>query len=1004
MKTNFLFKTAILFSAMLFLNSSYAQNTLTGSVVDDSNQPLPGVNIIIQGTSIGTTTDFDGNFSFKTGNQIPLSIEASYLGFNTQIIEVNSANQILSITLESGNSYLDEIIVSASRKPEKVLNAPASVSVITAKDIENGASVIDPLRNLINIPGVQLQQTSANSMNIEMRAGSGVFGTGTFPILDYRYLVSPASGSFFSFQSGISNIDLASIEVIRGAGSALYGPGVVSGIVHFRSKNPIDYPGTTLELTGGSMNTRGAAIRHAYSNESKTFGYKINAKYNSGDDFTLDATEDATEIAAFATKIYQPVVANGQIDNSKVGDLLLSGKELDRNLDGNPMINEYLNKSANIHLEFRPNDDTTAFLSGGIANGGGLFFNSQGPGYTQGTDYWGQARVQKGGLFAQVYYNVNDGGTQENPTFLYNTGLRQVASRSALEAQIQYNFDLPEFFDTNIVVGSDYRNTVSDSENTLYGRFDADDDYNITGVYAQGTSKLSEKIDLTYALRYDKMNFIDDGAIAPRIALIYKANERNTFRMSYNISTFGPSALEQYIDFPVSTVRANVMDVWLSGQNDIQTVDVNGMIDTILMPGDKDLPANIGGMPLAIAYMGIAPAISAAFGGAQVGDIINGGLQASTNPAAAAIKPFGPALATFMNNYTGPTGTTGSLYNYNVFDLSASVAEGRLPEAFDPSQSGANKSSIGTVNQFEVGYKGLITDKLALTVDVYTYARTGFTNFTAVGPTIALVGADVKTDLKNAVMADVMADPTMIATVTAGTTAFYTANSFPAAGIPGALDPLNVSIAKALGGLGSTAGDTFVGDAQIAGLLAATGINNDGYLPIFGAWESSASPKGDGIVHSPAGYRRFGDATRSHYGSDVSLEYYATDAITLWANGSWVSQTDWAIGDDDLPFEAYLVSPQLKYRAGFTITQDKGYFGGVSFQHDDSFYSNQGYYRGNTDEKNLIDANIGYRFDKSLSGFSVNLTATNLFNQEYRSFPGMPIIGRRVLAVATFNF
>jgi len=236
MKTNFLFKTAILFSAMLFLNSSYAQNTLTGSVVDDSNQPLPGVNIIIQGTSIGTTTDFDGNFSFKTDNQIPLSIEASYLGFNTQIIEVNSANQILSITLESGNSYLDEIIVSASRKPEKVLNAPASVSVITAKDIENGASVIDPLRNLINIPGVQLQQTSANSMNIEMRAGSGVFGTGTFPILDYRYLVSPASGSFFSFQSGISNIDLASIEVIRGAGSALYGPGVVSGIVHFRSK------------------------------------------------------------------------------------------------------------------------------------------------------------------------------------------------------------------------------------------------------------------------------------------------------------------------------------------------------------------------------------------------------------------------------------------------------------------------------------------------------------------------------------------------------------------------------------------------------------------------------------------------------------------------------------------------------------------------------------------------------------------------------------------------
>ena len=75
-----------------------------------------------------------------------------------------------------------------------------------------------------------------------MRAGSGVFGTSTFPILDYRFLSTPAAATFFTQHSGLSNIDIEKIEVVRGAASALYGPNVVSGVVHFMSKSAIDYP------------------------------------------------------------------------------------------------------------------------------------------------------------------------------------------------------------------------------------------------------------------------------------------------------------------------------------------------------------------------------------------------------------------------------------------------------------------------------------------------------------------------------------------------------------------------------------------------------------------------------------------------------------------------------------------------------------------------------------------------------------------------------------------
>ena len=71
------------------------------------------------------------------------------------------------------------------------------------------------------MPGVQIQQQTANSLNVEMRAGSGVFGTSTYIMRDNRGLITPAAGTFFSFQQGLSNLDLASVEVVRGAAGVL---------------------------------------------------------------------------------------------------------------------------------------------------------------------------------------------------------------------------------------------------------------------------------------------------------------------------------------------------------------------------------------------------------------------------------------------------------------------------------------------------------------------------------------------------------------------------------------------------------------------------------------------------------------------------------------------------------------------------------------------------------------------------------------------------------------
>ena len=148
-------------------------------------------------------------------------------------------------------------------------------------------------------------------------------------------------------------------------------------------------------------------------------------------------------------------------------------------------------------------------------------------------------------------YTANDGGSENAPFYLYLTAQRIITKRSALDAQLQYSFDAVNFLDSNFTFGFDYRDIGSDSENTLFGENDGSNDYINYGFYGQGTSRFSDKLDLTYALRYDKLNFVDKGKIAPRIALVFKPNAKNSFRVTYNEAVFGPSALETYVDFPV---------------------------------------------------------------------------------------------------------------------------------------------------------------------------------------------------------------------------------------------------------------------------------------------------------------------------------------------------------------------------------------------------------------------------------------------------------------------
>ena len=971
---NILNKYYLAFMAVILFGSVYSQTQISGSVMDsDSMEAIPGVNVIIDGTNIGTVTDFDGNFVINTSQDAPLTLIVSYMGYSAEKVDVTSASQNINVMLSAGQN-LEEVIISASRSAQKVTDAPASVSVISSRQIENSAQVAEPSRILVSVPGVQIQQQTANSMNIEMRAGSGVFGTSTYVMRDNRGLITPAAGTFFSFQQGLSNLDLASVEVVRGAAGVLYGPGVTSGVVHFRSKSPIDYTGNAVSMWGGELNTFGSEFRIARANDDKTFGWKINARVNSGDDFTYDDEASlAANVGGIKSIIRQPVITNKAVDPL----LSQNGPVLYDFTGGNSLIDNYSNVAIDTNLEWRPSDDTNYQVSAGMTNGGGLFFQDLGIGYADGSTYWGQVQATMGNWYAQAFIDHNDGGGTDNPTFLYGTGLRQVAKRTTMEAQIQYNFDMPWLFDSEWTVGYDYRNTDSDSEYTLWGRNEDSDDYITNGIYGQGTLTMSEKVDLVVAGRYDQASFISAGEFAPRAALVYKPSEKTTWRLAYNKALSGPSALQMYIDFPVNVPAPGVLDAWLSGQSTAQRFadPANQVIDLAGLPVDIPVSAAGGGLPLAIPYGAVAGASLA-------------GLYAQA-------PTLQPLLTPFFANYAGPSGGSGILAPYDLFE---------------PTQTTGNRNTrtgrFSSVENIELGFTSVIGKKLKISADIYSYVNTGFTNFSAIGDTYALVGSDIPGDLGAAVAADATAYVT--GAITAVTTQTYQ-------GLAAQLGlPYSVVASGALAGMGVPSLQTSIagGVAQtLGGINSAFNAGGAGFVgqlgPLFGAIgavESDRVPQGDGITHISTGYITQGDAKRSHFGGDLSMDYFANSDLRLWANASWLSQNEWIPGednDDDLLNTSYLNAPMWKYRMGVDYTPLSGINFSVSFQHDDKFRSVQGFWNGMVEAKNLVDMSVGYRFSP---GMRFDISATNLTDNPYKTYPNLPTIRRRVLGKLTLNF
>ncbi len=276
------------------ISSAQTQHTITGTVFNSSNsQGMPGVSVSVKGAATGAITNSSGEFRVTTTRSLPLTLVFSYVGFTTQEITVSDAGQSVNVQLVSSEILGQEVVVSASRVAESILQSPVSIEKLDTRAIKAtpAPTFYDALANM---KGVEMSTQSLTFKSVNTRGFNSNGNTRMLQLIDG--MDNQAPGLNFSVGNivGITELDMDNVEILPGAASALYGPNALNGIVLLNSKSPFQYEGLSANIKSGLLNESGRSsattgyydvtVRYAKAFNNK-FAFKVNLGYIKADDW-----------------------------------------------------------------------------------------------------------------------------------------------------------------------------------------------------------------------------------------------------------------------------------------------------------------------------------------------------------------------------------------------------------------------------------------------------------------------------------------------------------------------------------------------------------------------------------------------------------------------------------------------------------------------------------------------------------------------------------------------
>lgn len=416
--------------------------------------------------------------------------------------------------------YEEQVVVTASKVEQQLVNAPATVSVVTA-DVIASTPATNYAELFRSVPGVNLSQTSARDFNITMRGASSTLATSTLALLDGRSLYL----DFFGFVAWdllpVNPNELKQIEVIRGPASAVWGANAMNGVVNFISKTPREINGNSATLTFG-----------AFGRDSD-----IGQRLDSGTLFGINATHARAVNDQWAYKIS----AGGY-----TSDPYARPTGLIPNGTGTRYPDFANSGTTQPKFDARVDYDAEKYklvFAGGYSGTDGIFHTGIGPFDSDGVGVgYASMRYTRGGLKFNVFTNQLNGDA--NGLLAIGTNGRPIL--------FQFNtktYDV-EFGNIN-AVGT--HNVFSYGGNVRYNTFDLSiaprgDSRTEFGFYVQDEIFANDKVRLNLGARIDKFDNIENPVFSPRVTLILKPHADHAFRASYNKAFRSPSLINNFLE------------------------------------------------------------------------------------------------------------------------------------------------------------------------------------------------------------------------------------------------------------------------------------------------------------------------------------------------------------------------------------------------------------------------------------------------------------------------
>lgn len=283
----FLYTLGLLTCAPIVSIAQQAPIGLSGTVQTDAGEPLPGATVFIKGTFVGSTTNSEGMFRLLVpAHMLPAPLVVSFIGYESATDTLRSENEPLAIVLQPSPALINEVVVSASRVEENILRAPVTVDKLNSVQLAR-LTTPDLVTSLARQKGVDVTTSGMFMASLSTRGFGGATSERLVQLVDYMDTQSPSLNINAGNALGLPEVDLASVEVLHGPSSALYGANAFNGVVLSNSKSPYEYEGLSVRLRSGNRDYLDGQLRYALRLGEK-FAFKVVGSYARALDWVAD--------------------------------------------------------------------------------------------------------------------------------------------------------------------------------------------------------------------------------------------------------------------------------------------------------------------------------------------------------------------------------------------------------------------------------------------------------------------------------------------------------------------------------------------------------------------------------------------------------------------------------------------------------------------------------------------------------------------------------------------